>query len=280
MQNTIREQKKLYLSYANSITADICKICDPLEKYLGISNFGYLQIFPDNRYFYICNNHTLVKEYISTIEDTNVFYGKQLFFPKSSSEFQYILWPRNPLNYSMNFYMKHHCWHGLSFIKNHNNYIELWWFATDPNNSYINDFYRSNINILEKFIHYFCTKTKNLIYHRKNKILSTFNRGIDLSSMRNVKDNIGEEKVKQFLEEIKLRSIEIKTYNGYATLSQREIQCLYFLSLGKTVKEIACKTGLSPRTVEHYLNNIKNKTGCHYKSDLINLYQEKLTKYF
>lgn len=52
-------------------------------------------------------------------------------------------------------------------------------------------------------------------------------------------------------------------------LSNRQIECLALLNVGKTVKEIGKILELSPRTVEDYLNNIKQKLGCRNLRQLI-----------
>lgn len=51
--------------------------------------------------------------------------------------------------------------------------------------------------------------------------------------------------------------------------SKREKDCMYFLIRGKTAKETAQLLGLSPRTVENYLSNIKIKLNVYSKSELI-----------
>lgn len=57
----------------------------------------------------------------------------------------------------------------------------------------------------------------------------------------------------------------IAAYN----LTKRQKECLFYLSRGMTIKQIANKLALSPRTVEHYLDVVKDKLGCHSKSQLI-----------
>lgn len=52
-------------------------------------------------------------------------------------------------------------------------------------------------------------------------------------------------------------------------LSSRELECLRLLFTGKTAKMIAKALQLSPRTVEHYLENIKAKYEVSSKADLI-----------
>lgn len=52
-------------------------------------------------------------------------------------------------------------------------------------------------------------------------------------------------------------------------LSKREAECLYFLLRGNTAKNIANILRLSPRTVEHYLENVKMKFNVRTKTELI-----------
>lgn len=54
-----------------------------------------------------------------------------------------------------------------------------------------------------------------------------------------------------------------------SSLSPRQIECLIRLVQGMTQKEIAISTGLSVKTVEHYLNMIKNKLKCNTRYELI-----------
>ena len=53
-------------------------------------------------------------------------------------------------------------------------------------------------------------------------------------------------------------------------LTQRESQCLYYAIRWITAKAIGSKLGISSRTVEKYINNLKEKLGCNYKYSLRN----------
>lgn len=63
--------------------------------------------------------------------------------------------------------------------------------------------------------------------------------------------------------------VEFTINNIRVKLSQREAQVLEHLRDGKTAKETGNAIFLSQRTVETHLENIKNKTGCKTKLELM-----------
>lgn len=63
-----------------------------------------------------------------------------------------------------------------------------------------------------------------------------------------------------------------KRQAGDIYLSKRETEVMSHLVRGKTAKEIALLMHRSRRTVEHHIANIKQKSQCHSKSELIDKY--------
>jgi DNA-binding CsgD family transcriptional regulator len=66
---------------------------------------------------------------------------------------------------------------------------------------------------------------------------------------------------------IKLHKFHQKTYQE--NLSARQKECLHYLAKGMKTKQIARILDLSSRTVEHYLEAVKDKLNCHSHSALI-----------
>lgn len=56
------------------------------------------------------------------------------------------------------------------------------------------------------------------------------------------------------------------------TLSERESLCVFHLCKGYTMKEIAKILGLSPKTIETYIDRAKQKFKCKNKAELISAY--------
>ncbi len=54
-------------------------------------------------------------------------------------------------------------------------------------------------------------------------------------------------------------------------LTMRQLDCLYHLVKGCSIKQIAKELSLSPRTVEHYIDAIKQKLNCESRVELISL---------
>lgn len=52
-------------------------------------------------------------------------------------------------------------------------------------------------------------------------------------------------------------------------LTRREMDCLYYVVRGMTMKQIAASMNLAPKTIEHYLEAIKKKLNCRLRSDLV-----------
>lgn len=64
-------------------------------------------------------------------------------------------------------------------------------------------------------------------------------------------------------------SYNIKPDTNPYSLSKRELQCMFYILRGKSNREIADELKLSKRTIDFYMENIKNKFGCLSKSELI-----------
>lgn len=273
----IIERQLQYLMFVDSVAPNIRELTEPLRKYLNITNFGYLKVFFNGSYFYLCNDTHLSHEYVKTIKDTNIFFKQ--FLHVSNPEYKFILWPDRPINYSMEIYQRYNYWNGITLVKESEQFLELWWFASDSNNTQINQFFVKNTDVLYKYVLYFQEKTKHMI-KAGLKDLPYYEKGIDLSVIKKFAPEDNKIKIKEFLEEIKLDGVNIDLKGYDAFISKREIECLHFVAQALSAKEIANKLAISRRTVEAHLNNIKNKVGAYNKSHLIHVYNSQLKKFF
>lgn len=64
-------------------------------------------------------------------------------------------------------------------------------------------------------------------------------------------------------------SYQIKDFNSDSLLTNREALCVFYLMRSKNAREIAKYLHISVRTVEAYINTLKEKLGCASKGEII-----------
>lgn len=105
--------------------------------------------------------------------------------------------------------------------------------------------------------------TKNPLRDPKNKIIGTFAYCLDITKQV--------AQIKSLLTAISATegSFILHQKNNDLDLTTRQMDCLFYLLRGKTSKETAAILGLSSRTIEYYIIQLKNKFSCHTKSELV-----------
>jgi DNA-binding CsgD family transcriptional regulator len=151
---------------------------------------------------------------------------------------------------------------GIQFTFNQKEYVEVFSFASKPNTARALLTILSNIDLLEKYIHYFRGHAERLISQsiKQKIIIPEIMRGFKVVPSFSFKQTR-----KEFLKKI-----------GYEDmmddLTQREVQCLKHVANGMTAKKIARILGISYRTVEVHIANIKSKLNCNNKSQIAEMY--------
>jgi DNA-binding CsgD family transcriptional regulator len=119
----------------------------------------------------------------------------------------------------------------------------------------------------ENFNHLSCLSVKMPWYGCDNKVIGLFGFSIlmgkqPLAESLTLIANLG------FLSLHTQNSLLDSKINAIY-LSKREAECLRLTARGCSAKQVAYQLGISQRTVEEYLNNIKLKFGVFSKSELI-----------
>lgn len=114
--------------------------------------------------------------------------------------------------------------------------------------------------------------TKKTPFHLNGKLVGSICHGIEIysTSLARISGALLESD-KQYYPKNKKeeRTYTIGAITGNNKLTKRELECVFYWIRGYTVKEMGKTLGLSPRTVEAYINSIKLKWGCQYKSEAI-----------
>jgi len=244
---------------------DIKELIAPLKKYFGITTFVYKKNFNDGAEIRLSNN----AEYSYSFYK-NKFHTESLFEAKPSLYTKArVLWDDVYSNTSRaaEHSRNHDVYHGITFVEPFVDGCEIFAFGVPVGRVDLMHRYLSHIDLLEKFILYFRESAQPLFRKaEKSKIqipgkfeaapsdlLSNENSFFDRSS---------------FLREVCVHS--------YKIFSAREIQCAELLLQGFTARMISHQLNLSPRTIESYVQNIKQKTNSVSKPDLI----RTLSSYF
>lgn len=141
---------------------------------------------------------------------------------------------------------------------------EWYFFAAEAENYKALSTYITQIKTIYQFINYFKNEAELLI--KKN-----LEHKINIAQLKNLPFDAMEQTIE--LLPFKLDDKELISLHGNIHISPREKDCLIYLCQGKTIKETAKILGLSPRTIEDYINTLKRKTGCKYKRQLLAIFQ-------
>lgn len=274
--STIDKTNKSAFDYCAATFDQIKSICKPL-KTLSIKHFCYLKMFPDGRYFHLSTNLEWQKYYYENVlSNSLILHGELLLKPTNTNkDLVPSLWPLQPNSLYTEKVRDYGFWGGFNFTNYTPEYSERWAFFSDRLDLDMLSFYLQYSFLLLKFLDYFRDVASNIIKtgSEDRHKLAFFENGIIYPTTK--PSLTCELPVEKFLKEINLGNKDYDlNLNKGKRLSGRELECLCHIASGKATKEVARSLQISPRTVEQYVMNIKEKTGYHMRSDLVKLYQD------
>lgn len=156
---------------------------------------------------------------------------------------------------------------GLLLVRRGVHYDESYYFSLLDTEISDRLYYYCIINDLKQFGLYFLEKAKKLIAHAEKLSikyeLPQDNNNAFASSFIKHDDDQTWCVVNKFC---------FATEYGDVFLSRQEFNCLRQIALGRSQKHIGEELGLSSRTVESYIINIKNKLNANTKEELVGYY--------
>jgi DNA-binding CsgD family transcriptional regulator len=289
--------------YQEAVRIQFQSICEPLFN-LGVKWFGYIKIFPDGSYLCVAPGHEeLIKQYFLTVERQgstptlhieSSLIGQSHYAMFSSN----VLLPTKQEDPVLHLMHSFDIWPVFAIYKNSVEFIEAYCFGMNIADEYNSQFYLDNLNLLEHFCTYFNERARDLIDTSDKRKLAYFNQQFNLHNT--YKEGLYAQKIGQFLQgthfkkrnlssakaqsfapkelEIsplvraslhKLNGLSAKMSSLQGPLSPRQQECLFFMTRGKTAKEIGKMLGCSHRTIETHIDHIKSKFQCSTKGELI-----------
>jgi DNA-binding CsgD family transcriptional regulator len=254
-------------------TEDVRAICQPLFANSCINYFDYDRYYDDNTWCSLSTDRELTQHYI---EDQ--LYATAQEVSEATDQVKFAMLSHSvPLVFDDKRYIDNIDLGTRLNIQNRiyipfrqQGYCEVFGFGNSGTAYELMDFYINHEDLVDNFILYFRQKAHKLIQEAaQTKILLPVDHIIHQTprsvSITNTKD---------ILKQIKMRRYTLSAAGKSIVISHRECQCLSRLKTNYTVKMIAQELELSPRTIESYIDSLRNKTGYNTKHDLIKLAQD------
>jgi LuxR family quorum-sensing system transcriptional regulator SolR len=227
---------------------EIAEIMLPQLSQHGITVFNYYRIYFDGRVVRLSSDqawteHYFEKNYMNTMTVPKDYIMKPL---------NYYVWltedcPEMLLDAALNFDTSN----GITLAVKHPEYIEYFCFATTLQNTrIINQFYLNNLDVLHKYGLEFLGHAKNILKRAEKNTLQIINPEVCHADCRPA--NLGLD----------------GSLQSAITLTNRQSECARLLLQGKKYKEIAVELNLSTRTIESYIDILKNKLQCQNRTEL------------
>ncbi|MBT4879962.1 MAG: helix-turn-helix transcriptional regulator [Alphaproteobacteria bacterium] len=248
--------------YNCEINAQLVELCEPLFKNFGITVFSYIRFFEDGTHLQLCTNTDWLKFYLQKKFYDNESHYRNMLEKIPVDDSNFVLWETLPQSQLTSSLYESNIWNGLSIYKRYKNYAEAFYFSSTRDSHQIIDFFVNHQALLTQYSFYFKEKASDFIINPPNEVITVPAKMLDFGNLCIPKHN-SENRLSFF------RDIEAHTPGVGAQLSCREHECISHISKGKTMKETACDMGLSPRTVEQYIVNVKKKFKCKTKSEVI-----------
>ncbi|KTD19535.1 transcription regulator protein, response regulator containing CheY-like receiver domain and HTH DNA-binding domain [Legionella lansingensis] len=230
---------------------------NPILNSIGITYFNYLKIYNDD-----CSRELLT----NNPEWIDHFYKNSLFNSVGAVDIEhllpkgYFLW--SELDCEDPVYLQGRDFfnidNGISFIIKRNDVTYLYIFAASKEEYAINNFYIGNIDLLQRFIHYFNDKARPLIREASNnRIYLPSQQKINQERINNI---VASKKTREtFLEQTQVNRYFLLNESDNLYLTKKQADCARLFAKGYTSKHIAREMSLSHRTIEGYIIDIKNK---------------------
>jgi DNA-binding CsgD family transcriptional regulator len=243
----IDPEKHFFLTSSGQID----EIIKPLKDHFGINSFVYFKNFNDGSEIRLTNQPEWIQYYYEQgLYKLSYCEGRPSDFVKARLIWAGITVANPVLEKARQFNIDH----GMTFVEPCADGCEFFFIGTALGRADVMSKYLSNIDLLERFLDYFRVKAKPLIDEASKHKIIIPGKFEAVSQTFCLQD---------------LNRTDFLNAISPVEFSARELECMRLLAKGYTQKMIAKELGISPRTVETYLNHVKEKTGSYSKGDLV-----------
>lgn len=231
----------------------------PLDA-LGIPFFTYARTYNDGTFLFLCNNPEWYRiKYEQSFLEFNGFVCTLDLSPNSFTKCIFTGLPNQEVRLLATLHNLG-LWHSIDYYSYMDNFIETVHFGGDIHQPQLINFYLNHSEVLESFIYLFRLQFKDILEPPSPNLLVPLS---DRFIQPNTCSTLNFPSL--FPKHAHPITIRGHTYD----LSHRQFECLVCFIVGMSAKETAKTLGLSHRTVEQYLQILKNKFQCHNLSALL-----------
>lgn len=268
-------QYKELFSYIRQNEPNLKELSCPLEQNFNVKFLAYRKFFfKENKLLYLVNHSKWLEQIFE-----HDLWASQYFYRQISAMHPYHIniWPEHPDTKDITFKKLYdlNIWNGIVLYFIQEDCVETFCFTGDRTQN-IQNFFINNQHILKNFVHHFKYTGKEIINGIKTSHLIDFDASLLQHPYPDSPKNSTDYSKKTFFP--KKYCLHIKGQDLFIT--EKEKNCLFYLSKGKTYKEAAFLLGVSPRTVEDHINRLKVKLGCSFTCDLIGLYLSQVEFFY
>lgn len=263
----MNEIDRMLSIYRTSLSNKIAKLALPLETHFGIDEFIYTYIGEDGQFYAISNQPAPSEFYFSNqffkstllIRHPNTF-EEEAILPAAIPQEKQFKQMDEKFGYSPD--------NLLALFRKEKGCVHKFLFNTNKKDVSLLPFYVNNLELLKLFCDHFL-KEWTPYWDEVQKHIINIAPLIGPSFYDSPQLTDPEKDVLNKVSFMKKIGALPKDFTLPRPFSKQEQTSLQWIYKGKTVKETALEMDLSPRTIESYLENVKNKLGCFTKSEVI-----------
>lgn len=254
-----------------SLSTQMAELCEPL-KLFGIHHVTYMKQYKNGQRISLSNIPSWIEDYYNLRLYESSLLEKPIFDAKPT--FNIILGDYD-LDVRRHGKLYYNTLHNIIIVDYQHDGSETYLFGTSPDNQKAIHYLSNNRDILYHFIMYLKDSGKDIFIQaaRHTLIIPQDTCVSAHADWLNDQDALADFDLKRddFYSRTPIRKFILRDKNNQEVqFTQRELACIHHLLDYKTATETAALMNLSPRTVESYIENIKNKLGCSTKAEVIN----------
>lgn len=242
------------------------EIVKALHQSCGLNYFNYVKNYKDDSRICLTTN----------AEWADHFCNKKLYlvapFERDKDKYEsneYIYWPAMQEHVIYQEALQCKVSHAVTIVKKGKVFDEFYHFGSDVFDYTTYDNVANNRDILNYFILYFKDKAEKLI---KNSQILTFPEYANTTNNKKIIQSKSKPDELNQSDDIfnilKLKKYYLGADFGDAYLTQKEINILRWVIIGKSASEIAILLDVNFRTIQQHIENIKIKTNCTKTAEL------------